>query len=282
MWSRGSPRARSKANGVAASTWDLQPRRLDAGFRRCREQDGGDVLATEPVAGARLGQTISRRRACWDRHPGLRRRVHPDREVFIGKIDRESRLDVALEHLGRPIGLEMVVARQRVCDHLVHRRCRKPELAAERQRLRRELARRHGEKIVDDLHGDAAALRPAMDDLVAHRFKDRARTLEIAGRGADHEQALAALGERPTAASTKRMPLSPSTAPNERLAAGSMVLMSIIIIPARPVSRSPPGPLTTPATSGVFGSMVMTTSAAGISAARLLARLAPLSTSTAI
>ena len=89
-------------------------------------------------------------------------------------------------------------------------------------------------------------------------------------------------GERPTAASTKRMPLSASTAPKERLAAGSMVLMSIIIIPARPVSRSPPGPLTTPATSGVFGSMVMTTSAAGISAARLLARAAPLSTSTAI
>ena len=88
----------------------------------------------------------------------------------------------------------MVVARQRVRDHLVHRRRRKPELAAERQRLRRELARRHGEKIVDDLHGDAAALRPAMDDLVAHRFKDRARALEIACRGADHEQALAALG----------------------------------------------------------------------------------------
>ena len=59
--------------------------------------------------------------------------------------------------------------------------------------------------------------------------------------------------------------------PKERLAAGSMVLMSSISIPARPVSKSPPGPLTTPATSGVFGSIVMTTSATETSAVRLLA-----------
>ena len=38
--------------------------------------------------------------------------------------------------------------------------------------------------------------------------------------------------------------------------------MSIISIPARPLSAST---LTTPATSGVFGSMVMTTSEAAIS-----------------
>ena len=139
-------------------------------------------------------KAFARRCAGRDRHPGRRRRAHPDREVLVGKIDRETRLHVALEHLGRPIGLEVVVARQRVRDHVVHGRRRKTELAAERQRLRGDLARRHGEEVVDDLHGDAAALRPAMDDLVAHRFKDRAGTLQIASRGADHEQAFAALG----------------------------------------------------------------------------------------
>ena len=78
------------------------------------------------------------------------------------------------------------------------------------------------------------------------------------------------------------MPLFASDAPNERLAAGSMVLMSIISIPARPVSRSPPGPLTTPATSGVFGSMVMITSAVETREVRSPARAAPLSTSVAM
>jgi hypothetical protein len=70
--------------------------------------------------------------------------------------------------------------------------------------------------------------------------------------------------------------------PKARLAAGSIVLMSIISIPGRPVSVSPPAPLTTPATSGVFGSMVMTTSQAATSAARSVARAAPRSTSTAM
>src|SRR5436305_714759 len=102
-------------------------------------QNGGDVLAAESLAGARLTEAFASRCPGEDRHADGRRRANADRKVLVGKVNGESRIDVTLEYLRRPIGLEVVVARVPVRDHIEHDLRGKPQLAAKRQCLGCEL-----------------------------------------------------------------------------------------------------------------------------------------------
>ena len=82
--------AEGRDNSAQLAFTPLEPRRLDAGIRGGGEQDRGDVLGAEPLAGARLTQGFPRRRAGEYRDAGRRRGADPDREILVGKIDGKA------------------------------------------------------------------------------------------------------------------------------------------------------------------------------------------------
>src|SRR5262245_12190993 len=82
-----------------------------------------------------------------------------------------------------------------------------------------------------------------------------------------------------TGASSIEKPLSPSRSANDRVAIGSIVLMSITSEPEAAPSATPSAPSSTSSTSGVSGSIVTITSEARATSAGLEAHEAPSATS---
>ena len=105
--------------------------------------------------------------------------------------------------------------------------------------------------------------------------RTRARSASVAPTMNRLSPFSACAGERPTPASTKRIPLAFSLSAIALLAAGEIVLMSRCSMPARPRASVPSGPSTIASTSGVSGTIVTTMSAASTSAPMPAAALAP-------
>ena len=132
----------------------------------------------------------------------------------------------------------------------------KPNRWRQRERLGVQLARDDREVVVDELGPHAGADAAAVMDRRAHRLEQRLHPREVGVRGADHEQALAAIGVARQAADRcvrEAHPRAAAAAASRSVTSGSIVLMSTTSVPGLACASTPSPPAMTCSTIAEFG-----------------------------
>ena len=154
------------------------------------------------------------------------------------------------------------------------------EALRQRDRFGVELARDDRQVVVHQLGAHAGADAAAVMDRRAHRLEQRLDAREGVGVGADHEERLAALGVAGQPADRRvderRCLCAAAAAASRSVTSGSIVLMSTITLPGRPVREQAVRPADDLLDGRrVVGSMVKTMSLAAATAATSRRRARP-------